>query len=75
MYSQGWLLVGWLLVFLGLVARHGFAFLLGFIILLSAGASYLWDRYSLARVEYRSNGTRLIPSSKMLTGPRRASKQ
>ncbi len=57
MYSQGWLLVGWLLVILGLVARHGFAFLLGFIILLSAGASYLWDRYSLVRVEYRRSFT------------------
>src|SRR3972149_2983614 len=53
MYTQGWLLVGWLLAIVGLVAREGFAFLLGFIVLLSAGASYLWDRYSLARVEYR----------------------
>jgi len=53
MYTQGWLLVGWLLVIVGLAAREGFAFLLGFIVLLSAGASYLWDRYSLAHVEYR----------------------
>lgn len=57
MYTQGWLLVGWFLVVVGLAAREGFAFLLGFIILLSAGASYLWDRYSLARVEYRRSFT------------------
>ena len=57
MYTQGWLLVGWLLVIVGLAAREGFAFLLGFIVLLSAGASYLWDRYSLARVEYRRSFT------------------
>lgn len=53
MYSQGWLLVGWLLLIIGVVARHGFAFLLGVIVMLSAGASYLWDRYCLSRVEYR----------------------
>lgn len=57
MYSQGWLVIGWLLVVVGLVARHGFAFLLGCIVLFSAGASYLWDRYSLARVEYRRSFT------------------
>lgn len=57
MYTQGWLLVGWLLVLVGLAAREAFAFLLGFIVLLSAGASYLWDRYSLARVEYRRSFT------------------
>jgi len=57
MYTQGWLLVGWFLVVVGLAAREGFAFLLGFIILLSAGASYLWDRFSLARVEYRRSFT------------------
>lgn len=57
MYSQGWLLVGWILIIIGLLARHGFAFLIGFIVLLSAGASYLWDRYCLARVEYRRSFT------------------
>lgn len=57
MYSQGWLLIGWLLIIIGLIARHGFAFLFGFIVLLSAGASYLWDRYCLARVEYRRSFT------------------
>lgn len=53
MYTQGWLLVGWLLLIIGLVSRHGFAFFVGFIVLLSAAASYVWDRYCLARVEYR----------------------
>lgn len=53
MYSQGWLLIGSLLLVIGLASRHGFAFFVGFIVLLSAGASYLWDRYCLSRVEYR----------------------
>ncbi len=53
MYSQGWLAIGWLLVIVGVLTRSAFAFLLGFAIFLSAGASYLWDRYCLARVEYR----------------------
>ena len=57
MYTQGWLLIGWLLLLIGLIARHGFAFLLGFVVLLSAGASYLWDRYCLAGVEYRRSFT------------------
>lgn len=57
MYTQGWLLVGWLLVIVGLAAREGVAFLLGFIVLLSAAASYLWDRYSLSRVEYHRSFT------------------
>ncbi|MDQ7842751.1 MAG: DUF58 domain-containing protein [Armatimonadota bacterium] len=57
MYTQGWLLVGWMLIAIGLAARHGFAFLLGAVVLCSAGASYLWDRFCLARVEYRRSFT------------------
>jgi len=57
MYTQGWLLIGWLLLAIGLAARHGFAFLLGAVVLCSAGASYLWDRFCLARVEYRRTFT------------------
>ncbi|HEU5299220.1 MAG TPA: DUF58 domain-containing protein [bacterium] len=57
MYTQGWLLIGWLLLAIGVAARHGFAFLLGGVVLLSAGASYLWDRFCLARVEYRRSFT------------------
>lgn len=53
MYTQGWLLIGWLLLAVGLITRQALAFLLGAVVLLSAGASYLWDRYALARVEYR----------------------
>ncbi len=53
MYTQGWLLVAWFLIAVGLLARQAFAFLLGLIFLMAAGASYLWDRYCLARVEYR----------------------
>ncbi|HXF82054.1 MAG TPA: DUF58 domain-containing protein [bacterium] len=57
MYTQGWLLIGWLLLLVGLAARSGVAFLLGGAVLLSAGASYLWDRFCLAGVEYRRSFT------------------
>ena len=57
MYSQGWLLVGSLLTAVGLFTRQPVASLLGLAIFLSAGASYLWDRYCLARVEYRRSFT------------------
>jgi uncharacterized protein (DUF58 family) len=57
MYTQGWLIIGWALLIIGVAARHGFAFLLGGVVLLSAGASYLWDRFCLARVEYRRSFT------------------
>ncbi len=53
MYSQGWLIVGWLLIVLGLVTRQPLGFVLGAILLFSAGASYLWDHYCLWKVEYR----------------------
>lgn len=57
MYTQGWLIIGWVLLIIGVAARHGFAFLLGGVVLLSAGASYLWDRFCLARVDYRRSFT------------------
>lgn len=53
MYSQGWLIAGWVLVLLGLITRRPLGFVLGAIVLFSAGASYLWDRYCLWKVEYR----------------------
>ncbi|HEY3249361.1 MAG TPA: DUF58 domain-containing protein [bacterium] len=57
MYSQGWLLLGWLLIIVAIFTRQAVAFLLGFAIFLSAGASYLWDRYCLSRVEFRRTFT------------------
>jgi len=57
MYTQGWLLVGWILLAVGLAARHALAFLLGAVVLCSAGASYLWDRFCLVGVEYRRSFT------------------
>ncbi|MGH2347847.1 MAG: DUF58 domain-containing protein [bacterium] len=57
MYSQGWLLIGSLLTVVGLFTRQPVASLLGLAIFLSAGASYLWDRYCLTRVEYRRSFT------------------
>ncbi len=53
MYTQGWLFLAWFLIAVGVVTRHAFAFLLGMVVMLSAAASYLWDRYCLSRVEYR----------------------
>src|SRR2546429_9926065 len=57
MYSQGWLLLAWFLLAVGVATRHGFAFLLGLVVLGSAAASYLWDRHCLARGEYRRTFT------------------
>src|SRR3989442_232161 len=57
MFTQGWLLLAWFLLAVGVATRHGFAFLLGLVVLGSAAASYLWDRYCLARVEYRRTFT------------------
>lgn len=53
MYTQGWILIGWILLLVGVATRQPLGFVLGAVVLLSAGASYLWDRYCLARVEYR----------------------
>jgi len=53
MYTQGWLLLAWFLIAVGVIARNALAFLLGLVVLGSAAASFLWDRYCLARVEYR----------------------
>src|SRR2546427_12290027 len=53
MFTQGWLLLAWLLLAVGVATRHAFAFLLGLVVLGSAAASYRCDRYCLARVEYR----------------------
>ncbi len=47
------MLLAWFLVAVGLAARQAFVLLLGLIFLMAAGASYLWDRYCLSRVEYR----------------------
>lgn len=53
MFSQGWLIVGSLLLILGLAARSGGPFLVGLVVLLGAGTSYLSHRYCLHRVEFR----------------------
>ncbi len=53
MYSRGWLLLASLLVVVGIAAAQAVVLLLGLLLLLAAGASYLWDRYCLSRIEYR----------------------
>ena len=53
MFSQGWLAVGALLLALGLGAHAGGPFLVGAVLLLGAGASYLSHRFCLERVEFR----------------------
>jgi uncharacterized protein (DUF58 family) len=57
MFSQGWLLVGGLLLAMGLAAHSGGPFLVGAILLLGAGTSYLTHRSCLSRVEVRRRFT------------------
>jgi uncharacterized protein (DUF58 family) len=52
-FSQGWLLVGVLLLAVGVGVHSGGPFLVGAIVLIGAGASYLSHRYCLAGVEFR----------------------
>lgn len=53
MFSQGWLIVGTLLLVVGLAAHGGGPFLVGAVLLLGAGTSFLSHRYCLDRVEFR----------------------
>jgi len=53
MFTQGWLAVGGLLVVLGLAVHGGGPFLVGVVLLLGAGTSYLSHRHCLDRVEFR----------------------
>ncbi|MDQ7841090.1 MAG: DUF58 domain-containing protein [bacterium] len=53
MFSQGWLIVGILLLILGLAVHSGGPFLVGLVVLLGAGTSYLSHRYCLHSVAFR----------------------
>ena len=53
MFTQGWLAVGALLLVLGLAVHGGGPFLVGLILLLGAGTSFLSHRFCLDRVEFR----------------------
>jgi uncharacterized protein (DUF58 family) len=53
MFTQGWLIVGALLLAIGLGVHAGGPFLIGTVVLLGAGASYLSHRFCLSRVEVR----------------------
>ncbi len=53
MYSRGWILLASFLLFIGLAVHQVLVLLLGLMLALAAGASYLWDRYCLDRIEYR----------------------
>ena len=57
MFTQGWLVVGILLLVLGLAVHGGGPFLVGAVLLLGAGTSYLSHRYCLDRVEFRRTFT------------------
>jgi uncharacterized protein (DUF58 family) len=57
MFTQGWLLVGGLLLAIGLGVHAGGPFLIGAILLLGAGASYLSHRHCLSRVEFHRSFT------------------
>lgn len=52
MFSQGWLVVGALLVGVGVAVGAGGPFLIGAVVLLGAGLSYLSHRYALEAVEF-----------------------
>src|SRR3989449_11368259 len=51
MFTQGWLLLAWFLIAVGVATRHAFAFLLGLVVLGSAAAPSLGDRHGRARGE------------------------
>jgi uncharacterized protein (DUF58 family) len=57
MFTQGWLLVGALLLTIGLGAHSGGPFLVGAVLLFGAGASYLTHRHCLSRVEFHRSFT------------------
>ncbi|MGQ0550203.1 MAG: DUF58 domain-containing protein [Armatimonadota bacterium] len=53
MFTQGWLVVGALLLVLGLAVHGGGPFLVGLVLLLGAATSYASHRSCLDRVEFR----------------------
>lgn len=53
MFTQAWILTAAVLLLIGLLARQGAPMVIGIVLLLAGGLSYLWDRYCLSRVEYR----------------------
>lgn len=57
MFTQGWLIVGALLLGLGLAVHSGGPFLVGAVLLLGAGTSYLSHRFCLERVTFRRTFT------------------
>lgn len=52
MFTQGWLIIGAVLLAIGVIVHSGGPFLIGTIVLLGAGASFLSHRYALHRVEF-----------------------
>ncbi len=57
MFSQGWLVVGIVLVALGLAVHGGGPFVVGMVLLLGAGTSYLSHKHCLDGVEFRRTFT------------------
>lgn len=52
MFTQGWIIVGALLLAVGVAVHSGGPFLIGAVVLLGAGASFLSHRYALHNVEF-----------------------
>ena len=52
MFSEIWIVVATLLVFIGLVASHGLFLILGSLLVIITLAARLWDRYAFRRVEH-----------------------
>lgn len=51
-FNRVWLYAGGFLILLGMVLREPAVTLLGLVPLVTAGACWLWARYSLVNVEY-----------------------
>ena len=52
MFTQGWIVIGAILLGIGVVVHSGGPFLIGTVVLLGAGASFLSHRYALHRVQF-----------------------
>ncbi len=67
MMGRGWWAVVGLLLALSLALRHSLLFLMGALLALLGGFSWLWARYSLAGVSYR----RRFASTRLFLGEER----
>ena len=65
-FNRVWLYAGGFLILLGMILREPAVTLLGLVPLVTAGASWLWARYSLVNVEY----ARKLEGDRVFSGDR-----